>query len=73
MLYHPFCACYNKMSNSSNTMKKQEKIASRGQQETSELDTRVGMDQELSKGAETEIERRSNRLHTGESDSNVNY
>jgi hypothetical protein len=61
------------MSSSSNTMKKQEKMASSGQQETFELDTQVGMDHELSKGAETETGGRSNRLPSGERDSNVNY
>lgn len=44
------------MSDSSDTMKKQEKMASKGQQ---------GTDNELSKGAETERERSTKRPPTG--------
>lgn len=53
------------MSGNSDTMKKQEKIESRGQQkETFKQDTQ-GMNMELSKGAETERERGTKRPPTG--------
>jgi hypothetical protein len=50
------------MSGNSDTMKKQEKIESTGQQE--ETFTQV-MDMELSKGTETERERDTKRPPTG--------
>jgi hypothetical protein len=52
------------MSKSSDTRKKQQEIASKGQQETYKQDTQ-GMDIELSKGAETERETGSKRPPTG--------
>jgi hypothetical protein len=55
------------MSGNSDTMKKQEKIESTGQQqeETFKQDTQ-DMDMELSKGAETERERNTKSPPTGE-------
>ena len=52
------------MSDSSDTMKKQEKVASKGQQDIDKVDMQ-GMDHELSKGAESERERSTKRQGTG--------
>ena len=54
------------MSNPSNTMKKREKLQSKGQQQekTYNQDTH-GTDTELSKGAESERERSTKRPGTG--------
>ena len=55
------------MSNPSNTVKKREKLQSKGlqqQEKTYNQDIR-GMDTELSKGAESERERSTNRPDTG--------
>lgn len=52
------------MSGNSDTMKKQEKIESGGEQETFKQDTH-DMDMELSKGAETKRERNTKRPPTG--------
>jgi len=54
------------MSNPSSTMKKREKLQSKGQrQEKSYSQDAVGMDTELSKGAESERERSTKRPSTG--------
>ena len=53
------------MSGNSDTMKKQEKIESTGQQEETFKQDTQGMDMELSKGAETERERDIKRPPTG--------
>ena len=56
------------MSNLSDTMKKREKLQSKGQQQQQEktYNQKVdGMDTELSKGAESERERSTKRLSTG--------
>jgi hypothetical protein len=52
------------MTGMSDDMKKQEKLQSKGQQDNFKQDLQ-GMDQELSKGAETERERGSKRPPTG--------
>jgi hypothetical protein len=54
------------MNNPSDTMKKGEKLQSKGQQEEKTYNQDVrGMDTELSKGAESERERSTKRLGTG--------
>jgi hypothetical protein len=53
------------MSGNSDTMKKQEKIESTGQQEETFKQDTHDMDMELSKGAETERERNTKRPPTG--------
>jgi hypothetical protein len=53
------------MSGNSDTMKKQEKIESTGQQEETFKQDTQGMDMELSNGAETERERETRRAPTG--------
>jgi len=54
------------MSNSSNTMKKREKLQSKGQQHEKSYDQdTLGIDTELSKGAESERERSTKRPGTG--------
>ncbi|MFL6491378.1 MAG: hypothetical protein ACJ70O_06065 [Nitrososphaera sp.] len=54
------------MSNLSDTMKKREKLQSKGQQQEKTYNQEVdGMDTELSKGAESERERSTKRLSTG--------
>ncbi len=53
------------MSDSSDTMKKQEKVASKGQQQDTDKVDMQGMDHELSKGAESERERSTKRQGTG--------
>jgi hypothetical protein len=53
------------MSGNSDTMKKQEKIESTGQQEETFKQDTYDMDMELSKRAETERERDTTRLPTG--------
>jgi hypothetical protein len=53
------------MSGNSDTMKKQEKIESTGQQEETFKQDTQGMDMEPSKGAETERERDTKRPPTG--------
>jgi hypothetical protein len=53
------------MSNTSNTMKKQEKLQSKGQQEKIYKQDAHGTDTELSKGAESERERSTKRPGTG--------
>lgn len=54
------------MSKPPNTMKKREKLQSKGQQkEQSYSQDVVGMDTELSKGAESERERSTKRPGTG--------
>lgn len=56
----------NVMSNSPNTIKRREKLQSKGQQQEKayKQDTH-GMDTELSKGAESERERSTKRPGTG--------
>lgn len=49
---------------SNDTMKKQEKLQSKGQQDTDKQDIQ-GMDTKLSKGAESERERSTKRPGTG--------
>jgi hypothetical protein len=54
------------MSNASNTMKKREKLQSKGQQQEKTYKQEVhGTDIELSKGAESERERSTKRPGTG--------
>jgi hypothetical protein len=54
------------MSNLSDTMKKREKLQSKGQQQEKTYNQEVdGMDTELSKGAESERERSTKRPSTG--------
>lgn len=53
------------MSNPSNTMKKREKLLSKGQQEKTYMQDIRGTDTELSKGAESERERSTKRPGTG--------
>jgi hypothetical protein len=53
------------MSNNSDTMKKREKLQSKGQQEKTYKQDSQGMDTELSKGAESERERSTKRPGTG--------
>jgi hypothetical protein len=53
------------MSNASNTMKKREKLQSKGQQEKTYKQDVYGTDTELSKGAEPERERSTKRPGTG--------
>ncbi|HET6780099.1 MAG TPA: hypothetical protein VFH09_02920 [Nitrososphaera sp.] len=53
------------MSNASNTMKKREKLQSKGQQEKTYKQGVYGTDTELSKGAEPERERSTKRPGTG--------
>ena len=53
------------MSNASNTMKKREKLQSKGQQEKIYKQDVHGTDTELSKGAESERERSTKRPGTG--------
>jgi hypothetical protein len=53
------------MSNTSNTMKKREKLQSKGQQEKTYKQDVHGTDTELSKGAESERERSMKRPGTG--------
>jgi hypothetical protein len=53
------------MSGNSDSMKKQEKIESGGQQEETFKQDTQDMDMELSKGAETERERNTKRPPTG--------
>jgi hypothetical protein len=53
------------MSNPSDTMKKREKLQSKGQQEKTYNQHVHGMDTGLSKGAESERERSTKRLGTG--------
>jgi hypothetical protein len=53
------------MSNLSDTMKKREKLQSKGAQEKTYNQEVDGMDTELSKGAESERERSTKRLSTG--------
>jgi conjugal transfer/entry exclusion protein len=53
------------MSDASNTMKKREKLQSKGQQEKTYKQDVQGMDTELSKGAESERERSTKRPGTG--------
>jgi hypothetical protein len=54
------------MSNLSDTMKKREKMHSKGQQQEKTYNQEVdGMDTELSNGAESERERSTKRLSTG--------
>jgi hypothetical protein len=53
------------MSNNSDTMKKREKLQSKGQQEKTYKQDSQGMDTELSKGAESERERSTKRSGTG--------
>jgi hypothetical protein len=53
------------MSGNSDTMKKQEKIESTGQQEETFKQDTQGMDMEPSNGAETERERDTRRAPTG--------
>jgi hypothetical protein len=48
-----------------NTMKKREKLQSKGQQEKTNKQDVQGMDNELSKGAESERERSTKRSGTG--------
>ena len=52
------------MNDSSDTMKKEEKLASKGQQNKDEVEMQ-GMSHELSKGAESERERSTKRPGTG--------
>ena len=53
------------MSNTSDTMKKREKLQSKGQQEKTYKQDTQRMDTELSKGAESERERSTKRPGTG--------
>jgi len=53
------------MSSPSNTIKKREKLQSKGQQENSYKQDICGMHTELSKGAESERERSTKRPGTG--------
>jgi hypothetical protein len=53
------------MSDTSDTMKKREKLQSKGQQEKNYKQDIQGMDTELSKGAESERERSTKRPGTG--------
>ena len=53
------------MSDTSDTMKKREKLQSKGQQEKNYKQDIQGMDTELSKGAESERERSTKRSGTG--------
>ena len=55
----------NVMSNSLNTIKRREKLQSKGQQEKAYKQDTHGMDTELSKGAESERERSTKRPGTG--------
>lgn len=53
------------MSDTSNTLKKREKLQSNGQQEKTYKQDVQGMDTELSKGAESERERSTKRPGAG--------
>ena len=53
------------MSNTSDTMKKREKLQSKGKQEKTYKQDTQRMDTELSKGAESERERSTKRPGTG--------
>jgi hypothetical protein len=53
------------MSNPPNTIKRREKLQSKGQQEKVYKQDTHGMDTELSKGAESERERSTKRPGTG--------
>jgi hypothetical protein len=53
------------MSDTSNTLKKREKLQSNGQQEKTYKQDVQGTDTELSKGAESERERSTKRPGTG--------